>query len=102
MPEMDGYEATRRIRLRMGDFPQPYIIAVTAHAMEGDREKCLAAGMNDYVRKPLLLDALAAALARGPSKEAETDQVKKEDDFPIQAVECELPDGKLPVWMNSI
>jgi PAS domain S-box-containing protein len=65
MPEMDGYEATQRIRARGEAGPQPYIIAVTAHAMHGDSDKCLAAGMNDYVTKPVFLETLAAALSRG-------------------------------------
>jgi PAS domain S-box-containing protein len=72
MPGLDGYETTRRIRTRSGNFRQPYIIAMTAYAMSGDSEKCLAAGMNDYISKPVQLDAFAAALARGLSKKAET------------------------------
>jgi two-component system, sensor histidine kinase and response regulator len=72
MPKMDGYETARRIRTRSGNFRQPYIIAMTAHAMSGDSEKCLAAGMNDYISKPVQLDAFAAALARGLSKKVET------------------------------
>ena len=62
MPEMDGVAATRRIRDFETDIKQPYIIAVTAHAMEGDRERYLAAGMDNYVSKPVLAPRLISAL----------------------------------------
>jgi PAS domain S-box-containing protein len=65
MPEMDGLEAARRIRAREqaegGHVP---IIAMTAHALKGDRERCLAAGMDDYVPKPIPARALRAAIER--------------------------------------
>jgi len=61
MPEMDGLEATRLIRA-MKDIRQPYIIAMTAFAMKGDREECLSAGMDDYIAKPVKIEELEAAL----------------------------------------
>jgi signal transduction histidine kinase/CheY-like chemotaxis protein len=64
MPEMDGLEATRRIRQDELNHAQPYIIAMTAAAMELDREKCLEAGMNDFVAKPATLEDLVDALQR--------------------------------------
>ena len=64
MPEMDGNEATKRIRDRWPKDHQPYIIAMTAHALEGDREKYIARGMDDYVSKPIKVDALIAALEK--------------------------------------
>ncbi|HWH95835.1 MAG TPA: response regulator [Baekduia sp.] len=65
MPELDGYAATRRIREREdGATRRLPIVAMTAHAMAGDREKCLAAGMDDYVAKPMRSDEVDAMLAR--------------------------------------
>lgn len=68
MPEMDGYDATRAIREREaacdGEIRRIPIVALTAHAMEGDREICLEAGMDDYLSKPYKPDQLSVVLAR--------------------------------------
>ena len=64
MPEMDGYEATQTIRLHelSQKKPRTPIVAFTAHALKGDAEKCLAAGMDDYLSKPMRQDDLERVL----------------------------------------
>lgn len=66
MPDLDGLETTRRIRAARSDALQPWIIAMTANAMTEDREICLASGMNDYLSKPVKMDALEKALTAVP------------------------------------
>jgi PAS domain S-box-containing protein len=68
MPEMDGLEATRRIRSDISADAQPQIVAMTANAMEGDRQACLDAGMDDYLTKPIKPAALALALEQAAKK----------------------------------
>ena len=70
MPEMDGLEATRRICATPPARGRPRIIAMTANAMQGDREACLAAGMDDYLAKPIRVEELAAALTRSANTSA--------------------------------
>ncbi|HZU87375.1 MAG TPA: GAF domain-containing protein, partial [Anaerolineaceae bacterium] len=64
MPEMDGLEATRRIRQELPAERQPHIIAMTANVLTGDRERCIQAGMDDYISKPVKRDDLLRALGR--------------------------------------
>ncbi|MDD2901384.1 MAG: response regulator [Syntrophales bacterium] len=77
MPEMDGLEASRRIKGSEAA-AVPRIIALTADAMQGDREKCLAAGMDDYITKPIQVEALVGALARTRPQSAPEDTKPEE------------------------
>ena len=85
MPEMDGLEASRRISERWGADRRPRIIAMTGNALMGDREKCLAAGMDDYISKPIRIAELQAAIERwGPTKKrhSETTTFLRKDSSP--------------------
>jgi CheY-like chemotaxis protein len=64
MADIDGFEVTRRIRQAEGSERRVRVIATTAHALDGDRERCLAAGMDDYLTKPLQFTELLSSLAR--------------------------------------
>jgi HPt (histidine-containing phosphotransfer) domain-containing protein len=110
MPELDGLDATRRICERWPEERRPHIIAMTANALPEDREACFAAGMNDYVAKPIRAEELVAALKRAkPLENGDTieagDYVSLDesalknlrdlggDDFLAEVIEAFLADG---------
>jgi len=74
MPEMDGLEAARRIQSAIPADKLPYMVALTANAFTEDRTACLAAGMNEFLTKPLRIDDFSASLARGHAWRRKTAQ----------------------------
>ncbi|MEO7190213.1 MAG: two-component regulator propeller domain-containing protein [Vicinamibacterales bacterium] len=98
MPEMDGLEAARQINMQALDRARPYIIAMTANAMQGDREACFAAGMDDYLSKPDQLSGLRAALERaatGVRRLAVAGEVAAEPATDRPVAPAGLPPGSL-------
>ena len=92
MPRLDGYETTAHVRAMEGEVRNTPIVAMTASAMAGDRERCIAAGMDDYVSKPIAIDELSDAISRNLSRrrrlseDPSSQSLADGDDAPIDAV----------------
>ncbi|MGK7920685.1 MAG: response regulator, partial [Trichodesmium sp.] len=98
MPEMDGITATQEICAEWEPEKRPRIIAMTANAMQGDRDKCLSAGMNDYISKPIRREALVTALNKCVHTEAET--IVKEEKSPAPESEIVIERAVLDELME--
>lgn len=104
MPGMDGLEATQCIRYDWAEDKQPYIIAMTANALAGDREKYLAHGMDDYVSKPVRVEELVSALYRCPARKVQTNKLdnlfpdEQADLFQLSTAVPTPPDDRTDQW----
>lgn len=115
MPDMDGFEATQTIRSYEAEerLPPLYIIAMTAHAMQGDKERCIAAGMDDYIAKPFRVEFLRGALERANKAQkrragfSERHQTAPEDEL-SKRFESMSPEGQedilavAPLFLDSV
>lgn len=101
MPEMDGIEATKVIRKRWQGEREPYIIALTANATLQDREKCLAAGMDSYVSKPIKIEHLEAAILQRVTPPLEAETFKEGSEKEIRSGACSTDIDALLQVSNS-
>lgn len=102
MPRMDGLDATRRICRERAVGLRPWIIAMTAHARPENREECLQAGMNDYLSKPIRLEALAAALSRCTRPGLEEGELPLQQDDGRRSADRPLLDPELLQELRSL
>ena len=102
MPEMDGYQATAEIRQHPGKIGQIPIIAMTASAMTGDREKCLAAGMDDYISKPVKPKNLRAVLEKWGHRAEDAAPPEQNDGLPSSRRSDLTATGKIAPVLNSL
>ncbi len=101
MPEMDGIEATRHIRANHPPEQQPVIIAMTAHVLDGDREWCLSAGMDDFVGKPVRVEELMECLRRVENRHQRERNEGQTPAPPDPSAPCALPVPSAPIDANE-